>query len=110
MTREDQLPPKEESSIRKGSAMHDKSQVETDREPKTERKSSPTKDEEEIVSQRLRIDDLAKNKADDLRVANTTSRVEEGFGKRLSETSREKGVSKIDACMIKGDQEWARRM
>ena len=37
-------------------------------------------------------------------MANTTSWVEEGFGKRLSETSREKGVSIIDACMIEGDK------
>ena len=102
---DDRLPPKEESLMRKGSEMHGKSQVETEGELKTEPKSRPTKDEEEIVSQRLRTNDVAKNKADDLRVANTTSRVEEGFGKRLSETSREKGVSIIDACMIEGDKE-----
>ena len=34
---------------------------------------------------------MVKDMTDDLRVANTTSRVEEGFGKRLSETLREKG-------------------
>ena len=47
---------------------------------------------------------MVKDTTDDLRVANTTSRVEEGFGKQLSETSREKGVSIIDACMIEGDK------
>ena len=91
-------------------------------------------DEEEVASQRLRTNDVAntktevrydgttgeeveqailssceetttKDKADDLRVANTTSRVEEGFGIWVSETSREKGVSIIDACMIEGDKE-----
>ena len=43
---------------------------------------------------------VVKDKTDDSRVVNTTSRVEEGFGKRVSETSREKGVSIIDACMM----------
>ena len=47
---------------------------------------------------------MVKDKTDDLRVANTTSRVEEGFRIRVSETSREKGVSTIDACMIEGDK------
>ena len=68
---------------------------------------------EEVTPQRLRIHDVAntktevrhvgttgegveqtilsscgdKDKADDLRVANTTSRVEEGFGTRLFKTS-----------------------
>ena len=105
MISDDRLPPKEESSIRKGSAVHDKSQVETEGEPKTEPKSRPTKDEEEIVSQRLTTNDVAKNKTNDSRVANTTSRVEEGFGIQVSETTREKGVSIIDACMIEGDNE-----
>ena len=40
---------------------------------------------------------MVKDKTDDLRVANTTSRVEEGFEIRVSETSREKGVSIINA-------------
>ena len=42
------LPPKEESSMRKGSAVHDKLQVETEGGPKTEPKSRPTKYEEEL--------------------------------------------------------------
>ena len=74
------LPPKEESSIWKGSAVHGKSQVETEGELKTERNSRPTKDEKEVVSQRLTTNDVVKDKTDDSRVANTTSRVEEGFG------------------------------
>ena len=40
---------------------------------------------------------MVKDNTDDLRVANTTSRVEEGFEIRVSETSREKGVSIINA-------------
>ena len=36
-------------------------------------------------------------------MANATSRVENGFGIRVSETSGEKGVSIIDAFMIEGD-------
>ena len=44
-----------------------------------------------------------KDKADDLRVANTISRVEEGFGTRLLETSGDEGVSIIEACMIEED-------
>ena len=48
---------------------------------------------------------MVKDKTDDLRVVNTTSRVEEGFGIQVSGTSREKGVSIIDACMIEGDKE-----
>ena len=93
-----------ESSIRKGSAVHGKSQVETEGELKTEPKSRPIKDKEEIVSQRLTTNDVVKDKTEDLRVANTTSSLEEGFGIRLSETSREKGVSTMDACMIEGDK------
>ena len=102
MTSDDRLPPKEESSIRKCSAVHGKSQVETEGELKTEPKSRPTKDEEKIVSQRLRTNDVAKNKADDLRVTNTTmtSRVEEGFKTRLLETSGDEGVSIIEVCFI----------
>ena len=45
------------------------------------------------------------DKADDLRVANTTSRVEEGFGTRLFETSGDEEVSIIKACMIKKGKE-----
>ena len=85
-------------------------------------------DEDEVASHRLRTNDVAnmkakrqydgttgegveqvtllsgerttaKDKVDDLRVANTTSRTEEGFGIQVSETSNEKGVSIIDACM-----------
>ena len=44
-----------------------------------------------------------KDKVDDLRVTNTTSRVEEGFGTRLLETSGDEGVIKIEACMIEKD-------
>ena len=84
--------------------MDGKSQVETEGELKTEPKSRPTKDEEEIVSQRLTTNDVVKDKTDDLRVVNTTSRVEEGFGIQVSGTSREKGVSTMDACMIEGDK------
>ena len=43
---------------------------------------------------------MAKDKADDLRVTKTTSRVEEGFEIRVSETSGEKRVIIIDAFMI----------
>ena len=86
-----------------------KSQVDTEGEPTMEPKWSQTKDEEEVTSQRLRTnimvntktevrydgttgevveqatlsscgETMLKDKADDLRVANTTSRVEEGFG------------------------------
>ena len=85
-----------------------KSQVDTEGEPTMEPKWSQTKDEEEVTSQRLRTnimvntktevrydgptgevveqatlsscgETMLKDKADDLRVANTTSRVEEGF-------------------------------
>ena len=105
--------------------MHEKSQFDIEREPKTEPKSMQTKDEEEVASQRLRMNDVAntktevqhvgttgegveqtillscertttKDKAENLRVAITTSRVEERFGIRVSETSREKGVSITD--------------
>ena len=48
---------------------------------------------------------VAMNKANDLRVANTTSRVEEGFGKWLLETSGNGGVSIIEVCMIKKGKE-----
>ena len=46
-----------------------------------------------------------KDKANDLRVENPTmtSRVEEGFGTRLFETSGDEGVSIIEACMIEED-------
>ena len=44
---DDRLPPTEESLMRKGSEMHDKSQVDIEGELKTEPKSRPTKDEEE---------------------------------------------------------------
>ena len=106
MTSDDRLPPKEESSIRKGSAVHGKSQVKTEGELKTEPKSRSTKDEEEIVSQRLTTNDVVNDKTDDSSVANTTSTVEEGFRIQLSETSREKGVSIIDACLIEGDKKY----
>ena len=97
--------------MRKGPTVHVKSPVDIEGEPKTEPKSRKTKDEEEVASQRLRMNDVAntktevrnvdttgegvgktilsscgettaKDKADDLRVANTTmtSRVAEGFG------------------------------
>ena len=48
---------------------------------------------------------MAKDEANDLRVANTTviSKVEEGFRTRLFETSCDKGVSIIEACMIEED-------
>ena len=42
---DDRLPPTEESLIQKGSAVHIKSQVKTEGEPKTEPKFKPTKDE-----------------------------------------------------------------
>ena len=47
----------------------------------------------------------AKHKADDLRVENTTSRVEEDFEIRLFETSGDEGVSIIETCMIKEGKE-----
>ena len=101
VTSDERLPPKA-SLMRKGSEMHDKSQVDIEGEPKT-------MDDEEVASQRLRTNDVAdmktkvqydgttgegvgqtillsckkamvKDTTDDLRVANTTSRVEEGFG------------------------------
>ena len=43
---------------------------------------------------------MVKDKTDDLRVANTTSRVEEGFGTRLFETSSDEWVIIIESCMI----------
>ena len=120
--------------MRKGSEMHDKSQVDIEGEPKTEPKARQTMDDEEVTSQRLRMNDVAntktkvhydgttgdgvektilsscgetaaKDKADDLRVMTTTmtSRVEEGFGTRLLETSGDEGVMIIEACMIKED-------
>ena len=46
------------------------------------------------------------DKADDLRVANTTSRVEEGFGTRLFETSGDEEVSIIEVSMIEEDNGW----
>ena len=50
---------------------------------------------------------MAKNKADDSRVVSyTTSRVEEGFGLRVYETSREKGLSIIEVRIIEGDKEY----
>ena len=120
------------TSRRKCSAVYDKSQVDTKGEPKTEPKFRQTKDEEEVTSQRLRMNDGAstntkvrhvgttgdgveqavhssyertttEDKADDVRVANTTSRVEEGFRRRLLETSGDEGVSLIEAFMIKED-------
>ena len=52
VTSNDQLPPNEESSMRKGSVVHDKSQVDIEGEPKTEPKSRQTNlDEEEVASQ-----------------------------------------------------------
>ena len=90
--------------IWKGSTVHGKSQVETEGELKTEPKLRPTKDEEEIVSQRLRTNDPADMKTE-VRYDDTTSRVEEGFGKRLLETSGNEGVSIIEACMIKKGKE-----
>ena len=105
MTSDDQLSPKEESSIRKGSVVHDKSQVDIEGEPKTEPKSRQTIDEEKVVYQRFTTNDVAKNKVDYSRVANITSRGEEGFGKRLLKTSGNEGVSIIEACMIKKGKE-----
>ena len=45
---------------------------------------------------------MAKDKANALRVVNTavTSRVEEGFGTRLFETSSDEWVIIIESCMI----------
>ena len=50
VTSNDRIPPKEESSMWKGSVVYDKSQVEVEGEPKTEPKSRKTKDEEEFSS------------------------------------------------------------
>ena len=46
---------------------------------------------------------MVKDKVDDLRVTNTTSKVEEGFVSRLLETLGDEGVSIIEACMIEED-------
>ena len=43
---------------------------------------------------------MVKDKVDDLRVTNTTSKVEEGFGTKLLETSGDEGVSIIETYMI----------
>ena len=53
VTSNDRLPPKE-SLMRKGSEMHDKSQVDIEGEPKTEPKARQTMDDKEVASQRLR--------------------------------------------------------
>ena len=82
MTSDDRLPPKEESLIRKGSAVHGKSQVETEGELKTEPKLRPTKDEEEIVSQRLRTNDPADMKTE-VRYDGTTSRFRETIARNI---------------------------
>ena len=50
--------------MRKGSAVHDRSQVDTEGEPKTEPKLRPTKDEEDITSQQLRTNDVANTKTE----------------------------------------------
>ena len=115
--------------------MHVKSQVGIGGEPKIEPKSRQTIDEEEVSSQRLWTNDvvnmktevrydgttregvkqtilsscgetMAKYKADDLRVVNTTmiSRVEERFGIKLFKTLGDEGVSIIEACMIEEDK------
>ena len=93
--------------MRKGSTVHAKSQVDIEGEPKTKPKLRQKIDEEEVASQLLRTNDVVntktevrhvsttgegaeqailsscartktKDRDDDLRVANTTSRVEEG--------------------------------
>ena len=48
-----------------------------------------------------------KDNADNLRVVNTTltSKVEEGFGTKLLETSGDEGVSIIKACIIEEDND-----
>ena len=92
--------------MRKGSEMHDKSQVDIEGEPKTELKARQTMDDEEVASERLRTNDLADMKTE-VRYDGTTSRVEEGFGKRLLETSGNEGVSIIEACTIKKGEEIA---
>ena len=61
----------------KGSAVHDKSQVETEGEPKTEPKSRPTKEEEGISSQRLRTNDVANTKTEVRHVSTTREGVEQ---------------------------------
>ena len=48
---------------------------------------------------------VAKIKANDLRVVNTTSKVEESFRTRLLETLGDKGVSIIEACIIEEGEE-----
>ena len=118
--------------MRKGPTVHVKSPVDIEGEPKTEPKSRKTKDEEEVASQRLRMNDVAntktevrhvgtigegveqpillsceetttKDKVEDLRVANTTSRVEEGLRTQLLETLGDEGVNIIQAYMIEED-------
>ena len=85
VTSDDRLPLKE-SLMWKGSEVHDKSQVDSEGEPKTEPKVRQTMEDEEVPSQRLRTNDVAKNMHDDFRVVNATSRVEESFGTRLLKT------------------------
>ena len=63
VTNDDRLPPKE-SSMRKGSTMHDKSQVNIEGEPKREPKSRQMIDEEEVTSERLRMNDVANMKTE----------------------------------------------
>ena len=62
--------------MRKGSVVHDKSQVDIEGEPKTEPKSRQTVDGEKVVSQRLRTNDVANTKTE-VQHVNTTGEVVE---------------------------------
>ena len=61
VTSDERLPPKA-SLMRKGSEMHDKSQVDIEGEPKMETKARQTMDDEEVTSQQLRRNDVANTK------------------------------------------------
>ena len=111
-----------------------KEKAETEEKVTTEPKSRQKIDVDEVSSYRLRMNDVSetmakvryigttregieqdalsscertmtKNKADDMRVENTTSTVEEDFEIRLFETSGDEGVSIIETCMIKEGKE-----
>ena len=63
--------------MRKGPTVHVKSPVDIEGEPKTEPKSRKTKDEEEVASQRLRMNDVPNTKTEVQHVGTTGEGVEQ---------------------------------
>ena len=72
VTSDDRLPLKEESLMRKGSVVHDKSQVDIEGEPKTKPNLRQTIDEEKVVYQRLTTNDVANTNLTEVRYDGTT--------------------------------------